>query len=635
MDKLKFLPILCLFVTLCACSSSDDGGQLIIDPSGDNIVFSAAGGTQELEIGQDWTLEVSDPNAWCTAEVRGTKLILNALSNSGSDNRWMKFYLRQGTFRREVNVLQYPVADIKICDIPGSIPIEGGEVNVAVESNIPFKISISEEGKGWLNCSISHSYILHLVISPNRGEKSRLATISLVDENGNVLYTFTISQKGNQPLNMIYYTTVNGSQIVTNGGFGGNFQILSHTYLNGEGMIVFSGNILAIGENAFSENSRLVTMSLPEGIKTIGKNAFKNCYNLKEVNIPEGVNTIEDCAFSGCSSLKSIIISHNCVLGREVFAYTGLEHFSFPEMQFVPYAMFRYCEQLQSVQLPEGLQVIGEAAFVGCAQLKSVNIPSTTTDVYKGAFSGCTSIENLSFSPGVCFEVSCFDDMKGNISLYPDSRYGLNMLSGFKGTYVCPEDVTPEALIGSRQFLSREMRFGGKYASEDCRCLIIDGSLYIANLLDYENLQYDFPKGIKKVMDKSVYLTAWDNAHKSTDFFFFAEGLEEMGYYAIQIDPSTYDHAYSRNTIPVVVFPKSFKKFTGNSPLDFNIGCFAIFNSEIPPQLGDNDIFGFRYSNVILVPENAVEKYKSDWPMYASIIREGSIDDFVMWQEPY
>ncbi len=634
MDKLKILPILYILITLCSCSSSDEGDQPII-PSTDDIIFMATGGTQEIEIGQGWTLDVSNPDVWCSAEVIGSKLILTALSNSGSESRQMKFHLSKSNSRREVNVLQYPVAKVNIGEKPGSFPKDGGQFDLSIESNIPFsKVSVSDDGKDWLTCVISRSVTLHITISPNNGEKSRTATITLEDDKGNIIYSFTITQKGNQPFNTIYYTTTGGSLIsVNSNSFGGNVQILSHTYLDGEGEIVFSGNILAINYNAFYDQSSLLTVSLPESVCGIGERAFKNCWNLKEINIPENVKSIGEEAFINCNSLKSITVPYDCELGRKVFAFSGLEHFSFPEMEYIPYSTFLNCTKLKSVQLPEGLKTIGESAFKGCTMLQSVSIPSSLTDVYVDAFKDCKSLENLSFGREVAFE-RCFDGAEGSISFYPSAgEYGLSLLGGFKGTYICPEDVTPERLIGNRAYLTPELRFGGKYASEDGRCLIIDGDLYIANLYDYSDTQYEFPKGIKKVVDRSIKLHGWDNGYKNVVFFFFAEGLEEMGWDAFM----TFDenHSYSQSTYPVINFPKSFKKFTGNIPINFNIGCYAIFNSEIPPELDNYDIFQFDVAaNVILVPENAVETYKLAWPQHSRIIRQGSIDDFVHWDGP-
>lgn len=61
--------------------------------------------------------------------------------------------------------------------------------------------------------------------------------------------------------------------------------------------------ITVIGSWAFSGNTKLESLTIPEGIKTIRNSAFAGCYKLKSIVIPESVESIESTAFAGCPDL--------------------------------------------------------------------------------------------------------------------------------------------------------------------------------------------------------------------------------------------------------------------------------------------------------------------------------------------
>lgn len=639
MNNLKFLLTLAVLVLCASCSSSDDGPAQ--PQTNADVVFMSGGGTKNMEVGTNWTIDNPDEYTWCTATIDGSKLELTALANTNSESRRAIYRLSQGNASKKVEVLQYPAAEVRLSERPKAVSKNGGDISIAVTSNVPFEVSIPEKDQSWVRCTVSRSATVHFVVSPNTDASSRSTTVSLVDADGNILLTFAISQKGDQAPNVIYYTTTNGSKIIARGGFGGNFNILSHTYLDGQGTIVFDGNIFEIETSAFANSSNLVSMSLPDGITGIGAEAFANCTNLEEINIPETTKSIGVGAFKGCTSLKTLSVPENCQLNDQTFENSGLESFIYPNQSVVHGRIFRHCRNLKSVQLPEGIVAIWDDAFYGCTELRTVNIPVSLVQVYSYAFYNCTSLESLSFGPNVLFESGCFDGMTGRIRLYPAPERGLRMLNGFKGTYEFPEDANPEYLLSCSHDLEKEVRFAGKYASADGRCLVVDGKLYAAMLRDYDKVQYNFPKGIVKVMDDAVILKAFDKRNSTNiAFLFFADGIEEMGGRALYTLSNDITGIYSRATYTTVFFPKSFKRFTGDEVIYSNIGWYVVFESQVPPELGTYRLFHSNYNNYkescckILVPADAVDAYRAAWPQEASVIIAGSIDDFVMWK-PY
>lgn len=51
--------------------------------------------------------------------------------------------------------------------------------------------------------------------------------------------------------------------------------------------------------------------------------------------------------------------------------------------------------KITSIDIPEGVQTIGDKAFQSCEHLKSVSLPSTLKKIDQEAFSGCTSLESI------------------------------------------------------------------------------------------------------------------------------------------------------------------------------------------------------------------------------------------------
>jgi hypothetical protein len=109
-----------------------------------------------------------------------------------------------------------------------------------------------------------------------------------------------------QTSNEIWYTSNDGN-IVTpynTNVFGAN--IISNTYENGKGIIIFDGPVTSIGGFAFADCTSLTSITIPNSVTSIGLNAFQGCTSLTSVTIPNSVTLIGDNAFQGCTSLTSV-----------------------------------------------------------------------------------------------------------------------------------------------------------------------------------------------------------------------------------------------------------------------------------------------------------------------------------------
>lgn len=60
---------------------------------------------------------------------------------------------------------------------------------------------------------------------------------------------------------------------------------------------------------------------------------------------------------------------------------------------------FSDCKNLQSIELPQSLKIIGQEAFANCSKLSAIDIPDSVVSIGSYAFSGCSSIKTITLPP--------------------------------------------------------------------------------------------------------------------------------------------------------------------------------------------------------------------------------------------
>ena len=158
----------------------------------------------------------------------------------------------------------------------------------------------------------------------------------------------------------------------------------------------------AIGDYAFYEQQKLMTVKLPKTITAIGKYAFSGTYyGLRTVEFQEKLETIEYCAFGDCYSLQSIDTKKGLKsIGEDAFNdCTSLKSVKIEECVTINSHAFDGCGNLVSVSLPEGLQTIGSSAFYNCSSLPSITIPKGVVTIGSYAFRDCKNLSTVVFPP--------------------------------------------------------------------------------------------------------------------------------------------------------------------------------------------------------------------------------------------
>lgn len=216
-------------------------------------------------------------------------------------------------------------------------------------------------------------------------------------------------------------------------------------YTNGSTTKKTAPNYLRFGgativSNSYDAEKDCWVITFSGEVTEIGNSVFKQCSSLSSVTIPDSVTEIADYAFQYCSSLESVTIG-NSVTSIGMYAFfecSGLESVTIPDsVTEIKGSAFAYCSSLECVTIGDSVTSIGYAAFRDCSSLSSLTIPDSVTEIGEEAFYYCSSLESVTIGDGIT--------SIGNYAIN-----GCSSLTEFKG----------------------------KFASEDGRCLVMDGVLY-------------------------------------------------------------------------------------------------------------------------------------------------------------
>ena len=121
----------------------------------------------------------------------------------------------------------------------------------------------------------------------------------------------------------------------------------------------------------------------------------------------QAVTMIAGDAFAG-TSIESVVIpdSVNIVVARAFYGCDQLKTVDFGDgIIEIQEEAFYKCTALESIILPKNLETIGEGAFYGCTSATEIYIPKTLTNWSEGdhypTFFNCTALETLTIEDGL------------------------------------------------------------------------------------------------------------------------------------------------------------------------------------------------------------------------------------------
>ena len=232
--------------------------------------------------------------------------------------------------------------------------------------------------------------------------------------------------------------------------------------------------VTAIGERAFEYNYELLSVVMPNTIRSIKEFVFNGCINLKSLTISSEVSEIGDYAFMGLSSLEHLAVDcHNKTFdsrgdcnaiirtrtntllvgckatvipdGVEVIAGnafiscqdSSIEPFELnfpPSVEIIEPFAFNCCYPLSAVTFSEGLRRIGRWAFMGTS-IECLEIPASVTEIDEQAFISCDSLKVIKVRKGN----KVYDSRKGCNAII-ESATG-RLFRGSEGTTIVPDGV--------------------------------------------------------------------------------------------------------------------------------------------------------------------------------------------------
>ena len=168
-------------------------------------------------------------------------------------------------------------------------------------------------------------------------------------------------------------------------------------------------SVTAIDNNAFSGDSSLTAVTIPDSVNSIGSFAFSGCSGLTSIYIPAAVKEIGVNPFTACTSLTEIKVDPgNPIYGdingilfdknsKELIAYpAGASAFTIPNgITSIADNAFYYITNLSQISIPDSVISIGKSAFEGCSGLTSVTIPDGITSIGEGVFRDCSNLKSV------------------------------------------------------------------------------------------------------------------------------------------------------------------------------------------------------------------------------------------------
>lgn len=170
--------------------------------------------------------------------------------------------------------------------------------------------------------------------------------------------------------------------------------------------VIFSSNLSKIGAGAFNDNRELESIALPYGLYSVGARAFYDCSSLTQITIPETLTEIGYQAFPEDWAKKQAADGPIVYIGNVAYKIaTNADPVT--ELTFRDGTVSissdllsnstDFAGQIRRIKFPESLRQIGcdydSNSFTGCTNLESVELNDGLLVIGHNAFNNCTKLD--------------------------------------------------------------------------------------------------------------------------------------------------------------------------------------------------------------------------------------------------
>ncbi|MBQ6300445.1 MAG: leucine-rich repeat protein [Bacteroidales bacterium] len=442
------------------------------------------------------------------------------------------------------------------------------------------------------------------------------------------------------PYNQIWYVTDNNRIInPSQTDFGRN--ILSNTYADGKGVIVFDGPLTKLESSANDFGSRVTEIYLPNSVERIDGPVFA-LSSISSFRTPDNLESITQGAFTRCENLTRFYGKHTSpdetaiiLSGKMVACCNRAEDYSIPDgVVKLAESLFSSNSIIRHLTMPEGLREIADNSFSYCYNLETVTFPESIEKISRYAFYCCGNLRHFDGKNAMLLSDRCLVSAGGNV---------LACAGDGIEDFVFPEGV-------------RSIDFFMLYQGEDIRSVTFPSSLSSLNAefsLDCENLEFFYTSG------SSIYKVSDDHHCMTRNGVLEAITLVLPADYTLPDEVEALsDYVFVRNktverlTIPDKVTRMGYRQFRNATHLrtlilsanlteigfDAFEECPALDTIYLrcPPPSYQERYDGAYFGHdglVIYVPEGTGDLYRnvSPWSKYSAYIQEYHYDDL----EPY